>query len=394
MLDVKSSSDSTLRVAGLFAGIGGLELGFHALGATTELLCEFWEPARTVLRENFPGVPMHDDVRTLTGLPDVDVVTAGFPCTDLSQAGRQAGIEGENSGLIKHLFDLLSDSSPRWVVIENVRNMLALDKGKAMAYLVSELERLGYRWAYRVVDSRFTGVPQRRQRVLMVASKDDDPADVLLSHDAGEPHEARYSADAFGFYWTEGNTGIGWAEDAIPTLKGGSSMGISSAPAIWIPQQEVGKAIVTPHISDGEVLQGFEAGWTASVNGRVGHRWKLVGNAVTVGVSTWLAEQLVAPQVYDRTGDIDCAGAARWPLAAWGHQGKRWASNVSMWPAHQPYRHLLDVVDVTQAHPLSLRATKGFRSRLEASRLRYSPAFMDALKLHEKHMEAEALVKK
>ncbi|MGW1087753.1 DNA cytosine methyltransferase [Streptomyces sp. NPDC002596] len=393
MFDATPSSDSNLRVAGLFAGIGGLELGFQALGARTELLCEFWGPAQTVLREKFPGVPMHEDVRTLTGLPDVDVVTAGFPCTDLSQAGRQAGIEGENSGLIKHLFDLLSDSSPRWVVIENVRNMLALDKGKAMAFLVSELERLGYRWAYRVVDSRFTGIPQRRQRVLMVASKDDDPADALLSLDAGEPEPTRYSADAFGFYWTEGNTGIGWAEDAIPTLKGGSSMGISSAPAIWIPHQEVGNAIITPHISDGEALQGFERGWTGAVNGRVGHRWKLVGNAVTVGVSKWLAEQLVAPQTYDRSSDIDCAGAARWPLAAWGYQGKRWASNVSMWPIHQSHSHLLDVVDVTQAHPLSLRATKGFRTRLEASRLRYSPDFMDALRLHEKHMEAEALLK-
>ncbi|MET7288194.1 DNA (cytosine-5-)-methyltransferase [Streptomyces sp. NPDC005573] len=393
MFDATPSSDINLRVAGLFAGIGGLELGFRALGARTELLCEFWDPAQTVLRENFPDVPMHDDVRTLTGLPDVDVVTAGFPCTDLSQAGRQAGIEGENSGLIKHLFDLLSDSSPRWVVIENVRNMLALDKGKAMAFLVSELERLGYRWAYRVVDSRFTGVPQRRQRVLMVASKDDDPADALLSLDAGEPESARYSADAFGFYWTEGNTGIGWAEDAIPTLKGGSSMGISSAPAIWIPHQEVGGSIVTPHISDGEALQGFERGWTSSVNGRVGNRWKLVGNAVTVGVSKWLAEQLVSPQAYDRSGDIDCAGAVRWPLAAWGYQGKRWASNVSMWPIHKPYSHLLDIVDVGQAHPLSLRATKGFRTRLEASRLRYSPDFMDALRLHEKHMEAEALLK-
>lgn len=393
MLDAMPSSDSNLRVAGLFAGIGGLELGFQALGARTELLCEFWHPAQTVLRENFPGVPMHADVRTLTGLPDVDVVTAGFPCTDLSQAGRQAGIEGENSGLIKHLFDLLADNSPRWVVIENVRNMLALDKGKAMAFLVSELERLGYRWAYRVVDSRFTGVPQRRQRVLMVASKDDDPADALLSLDAGEPEATRYSADAFGFYWTEGNTGLGWAEDAIPTLKGGSSMGISSAPAIWIPHQEVGSAVVTPHISDGEALQGFERGWTGAVNGRVGHRWKLVGNAVTVDVSKWLAEQLVAPRSYDRSGDIDCAGAARWPLAAWGYQGKRWASNVSMWPVHRPYSHLLDIVDLAQAHPLSLRATKGFRTRLEASRLRYSPDFMDALRLHEKFMEAEALLK-
>ncbi|MFF5182259.1 DNA cytosine methyltransferase [Streptomyces sp. NPDC000345] len=392
MPDVVTTPGSALRVAGLFAGIGGLELGFRSIGARTELLCEFWSPAQAVLRANFPSVPLHEDVRTLEGLPDVDVVTAGFPCTDLSQAGRTAGIDGKSSGLIKHLFDLLADCNPRWVVIENVRNMLALDRGKAMAYLVSELEALGYRWAYRVVDSRFTGVPQRRQRVLMVAAKDDDPSDALLAAEAGEPDPSRYTQDAFGFYWTEGNTGLGWAEDAIPTLKGGSSMGISSAPAIWVPEAQTGSAIVTPHITDGEVLQGFAPGWTSAATGRVGHRWKLVGNAVTVGVSEWLAHQLIAPQTYERSSDIDCAGASRWPLAAWGYKGRRWASSASMWPMHAPYRHLLDTIDLTQAHPLSLRATRGFRTRLEASRLRYNPAFMDALKLHEKHMNGLAAV--
>lgn len=354
----------------------------------TKLLCEWWEPAQAVLEHRFSGIPLHDDIQTLTSLPDVDVVTAGFPCTDLSQAGRTAGIHGEASGMVKHLIKLLDDASPRWVVIENVRNMLALDRGTAMEYLVSEFERLGYTWAYRLVDSRFTGVPQRRHRVIFVASRTEDPRAVLFADDAGERPESDYREDAFGFYWTEGNTGLGWAKDALPTLKGGSGLGIPSSPAMWIPDAEPGRAIVTPRIEDAEALQGFPRGWTEAAlkKAKPGVRWKLVGNAVTVGVSRWLGRRLLTPGKYDETGQIILPKGMRWPTAAWGDATERWAAPVSLWPTQSEYQHLLEVVDVEDAAPLSLRATAGFHSRLLKSRLRYPEAFSEALKLHAERM--------
>jgi DNA (cytosine-5)-methyltransferase 1 len=192
----------------------------------------------------------------------VDLVTGGFPCTDLSQAGRTAGITGKQSGLVGEVFRLLKAAQPRWLLLENVRNMLPLDGGKAMTYLVGELEALGYRWAYRVVDSRFAGVPQRRHRVLLLASRTEDPRDVLLVDDAGERETGGYRDDAYGFYWTEGLRGLGWARDAIPPLKGGSTIGIPSAPAIWLPGERPGRKIVTPGIEQAERLQGFPPGWT------------------------------------------------------------------------------------------------------------------------------------
>ena len=137
------TADRTFTAVGLFAGIGGLELGFRQAGADTKLLCEVWAPAQAVLRERFPGVPLWSDVGDLGELPEADVVSAGFPCTDLSQAGRMAGIQGEASGLVRHLFALLEDACPRWVVIENVRNMLVLDRGEAMRYLVPTLRAWG-----------------------------------------------------------------------------------------------------------------------------------------------------------------------------------------------------------------------------------------------------------
>ena len=152
-------SDAPWKVAALFAGIGGVELVLgRALGREIETLafCEWWEPAKAVLRARFPPVPIEPDVREMHRLPEgTTLVTAGFPCTDLSQAGRTAGIGGQNSGLVSHVFRLLNEIKTRTgalpsLMIENVPNMLALDRGKAMGYLIREIEALGYAWGYRV----------------------------------------------------------------------------------------------------------------------------------------------------------------------------------------------------------------------------------------------------
>lgn len=283
-----------MRIAGLFAGIGGFELGLMKAGHESDLLCEIDEHARLVLHERFPGIRVKKDIRDMKRLPsDIEILTAGFPCQDLSQAGGTAGITGLRSGLIGEVFRLLRRSRPSWVLLENVSFMLCLNKGAAMAFITRELEKLGYHWAYRVIDSRSFGVPQRRKRVFLVASRDSDPSLVLLTDEAGEPPLPRRMSMAYGFYWTEGNNGLGWAADAIPPLKGGSSVGIPSPPAIWIP----GKGIVTPDIRDAERLQGLQSGWTqsAELDGRVRQRWRLVGNAVTVPAATWIGRRIVNP---------------------------------------------------------------------------------------------------
>jgi DNA (cytosine-5)-methyltransferase 1 len=225
----------SLSVVGLFAGIGGIEAGLQMAGHHSVMLCENDAAANAVLDEQFPAVERHGDVNSLDALPRSDVVAAGFPCQDLSQAGRTAGIRGERSGLVERVFDLLdrADHEPAWVVLENVPFMLQLDRGRAMSYLTREFGRRGYTWAYRKVDTRAFGLPQRRQRVLMVASRERDPRPVLFAQEEGPAERSFESAGACGFYWTEGVRGLGWAVDAVPTLKGGSGLGIPSPPAIW-----------------------------------------------------------------------------------------------------------------------------------------------------------------
>lgn len=387
-------SDSGFTVAGLFAGIGGVERGLARAGGKAELLCEWWEPAKAVLSARFPDARLVGDVRDLRSLPKVDVVTAGFPCTDLSQAGRTKGIQGNQSGLVAEVFRLLRRQRVPLLVLENVRNMLVLDGGEAMRYLTTELESLGYRWAYRLVDSRLAGVPQRRQRVLFVAARDVDPRSILFADDAGEPRDDRYQDDCFGFYWTEGLRGLGWARDAVPTLKGGSTIGIPSPPAIWWPEGPLGRRVVVPAIEDAERLQGFPRGWTvpaSSVERRIGTRWKLVGNAVTVGVSAWLGRRIRKP------GEPSLEGAAmqagdRWPNAAFGAAGKVWGVDVSMWPIHAKYQHLSDLVDLATAQPLSERGAAGFLSRARRAQLRFAEGFLDDLDEHVAFMRGEVSV--
>src|SRR5204862_5046434 len=139
----------------------------------------------------------------------------------------------------------------------------------------------GWRWAYRVVDTRAFGLPQRRRRVLLLASQESDPRAALFDEQI-IPKERELRPESWcGFYWTEGLRGLGWAVDAVPTLKGGSTIGIPSPPAIWVPKTD---DIGTPEIRDAERLQGFEADWSLpalEASGlRRSHRWKLVGNAV------------------------------------------------------------------------------------------------------------------
>jgi DNA (cytosine-5)-methyltransferase 1 len=377
----------SLQVAGLFAGIGGIEHGLHRAGHKAGLLCENDPAARAVLADRFPGVLMKGDVRDLRGLPrGTDVLAAGFPCTDISQAGRTAGLFGSQSGLVSEVFRLIRRRCPEWLLIENVQNMLVLSHGAVMASIIRELEDMRLQWAYRVVDSRFTGVPQRRRRVILVASRANDPREVLFADDAGPRPEREYRDDAFGFYWTEGLRGLGWAQDATPTLKGGSTIGIASPPGVWLPYAAAGRKLITPTVEDAERLQGFPAGWTAGCAGRrtTGVRLKLIGNAVSVGVSEWVGERLAAPggAIVGKVSPL--ADGAPWPGAAWGDRSARWAVAVSEYPRRDPYRHLTDVIDVGAAPAVSHRAAAGFLGRARRAKLRFVAGFISDVEEHVK----------
>ena len=399
-------------VVGLFAGIGGLELGLSASGFHTELLCEIEPHAQRVLRSHFVDVPIASDITTLESLPRADIVAAGFPCQDLSQAGSKSGIAGQRSGLVTHLLRLLRKARPRpkWVLIENVSYMLRLDQGAAMRFLTGALEELGYRWAYRVVDARSFGVPQRRLRVILLASRDEDPRDVLFADnvldgdvvsnrlqsplllDQKGPNVVEQSeGKTYGFYWTEGRIGIGWTVDAVPTIKGGSGLGIPSPPAIWTPAKGT---LGVPSIEDGERLQGFPAGWTAgaSATGKaLGARWKLVGNAVCVHAAEWVGRRLRSPGKYHPTEEHEqIFESGAWPLAAYGAKGKAIRSvRLSAWPIMSE-GPVLSAFLKHELTPLSHRAASGFLSRARLTKkINYAPQFLASVEHYLRQVQRQ-----
>lgn len=367
-----------MLVSGLYAGIGGFELGFQRSGHHTALLCESNDQARDVLRRRFPDATLACDVTRLDVLPkDTEVVTAGFPCQNLSMAGDKKGLDGSKSQIVDSLFRLLAKRRVPWVVIENVYFMLHLARGAAMASIFERLEDLGYRWAYRVVDSRAFGLPQRRRRVFIVAARSGDPRCVLLADDAPDQQwPAVDLARPAGFYWTEGRTGHGLTADAIPPLKAGSALGIPSPPAVLLPNGRV----VTPTIEAVERMQGFPPGWTSGCDAKATRRrWRLVGNAVSVPVAGWIGRRLLAPKSYDASEDAPLAPGARWPCAGWRLDGGRMvATTVSEYPI-RARRGRLSAFATQHWPDLSTRALAGFVRRAREGRLRYPAGFVAAL---------------
>lgn len=379
----------SLRVAGVFAGIGGIELGLEQAGHRSELLCEIDAWPAAVLRQRFADVPLHDDVQTLRSLPSgIDLLAGGFPCQDISLAGTRTGLDGARSGLVSHIFRLVRDAKPEFVLLENVSNLLRLSSGQVMRAVISELEALGYRWAYRLVDTRGFGLPQRRQRVLILGSRGDVAPERVLLGQSVEPHANDAVTDPkpghwYGFYWTEGRRGIGWAEDAVPTIKGGSALGIPSPPAIFDP---ISKVAGTPHIEDGERLQGFEPGWTLAASGdalpKEGIRWKMVGNAVSVPAARWVGEALTTPA--SAYGELPIAPMPRRgsvPPAAYGGPSTAWTAVAASTHVQRSRHDRLGEFLIRDRKPLSARALRGYIRRAEEGR-KYLPAsFIGALKV-------------
>lgn len=387
-----------LTIAAFFAGIGGIEEGFHKEGCRTVFFCEKDERAKAVLAHHYPDVPIADDITTVKTIPKVDIITAGFPCQDLSQAGLKKGIDGNQSGLVQHLFRILNsiayEDLPEWIIIENVSYMVSLDSGNAIKYLTSEIEHLGYTWGYRIVDARAFGVPQRRLRLILVASKTQDVRNVLFSQNIENPpvDDSIGNIDEntlYGFYWTEGKRGLGWTVDGIPTLKIGSKIGIPSPPAIWSPIDDF---FGTPEIRDAERLQGFDADWTLPTTdlpkARRGDRWHLVGNAVCVNMSHWLAQSILNPGKFDETLSKRIK-RKKWPKAAYGYDGKVFEVAVGTWPVNKHTPHLRDYLQFP-LKPISEKGIRGFYSRAVSSELiNYPNRFISSMETFIRKKEEE-----
>ena len=166
-----------LKLLDLFSGVGGFSYAAEKIigGYKTTQFVEIDPYCQSVLRKNFPNTPIHDDIKTFTAkLGEFDVFTIGFPCQDLSVAGKQRGInERTRSGLFYESIRLLREVRPRFALFENVRNLLSHEKGETFQEVLFQIAKAGYNAEWSVVSAKDLGACHLRERVWIVAYSND-----------------------------------------------------------------------------------------------------------------------------------------------------------------------------------------------------------------------------
>jgi len=368
-----------LNVWSLFSGVGGFDLGLERAGMRVVLQCEKDPWRRKVLAARFPGVALFDDVCALRGESTVggtrnggrnvrggaggalraeasadapDLLCGGFPCQDVSTAGKRAGLAGERSGLFFEFARIAQETEPEWLLIENVPGLFSSAKGEDFHAVLDEVADIGYEdIAWRVLDSRFFGVAQRRRRVFIVArrGRGTSASEVLLESEGGagsadEVEETRsvvppVSLSGVGSGGPDDNDAqagrllaFHLTQDPIssseftPALSSGSPdktngvIGVAGYPNPAGPLTKRYEKGINTTIDDGAVivqdgvivrrltptecerLQGFPDGWTCLCDPTcssleptcpVGKRVSAMGDAVTVPVIEWIGRRIL-----------------------------------------------------------------------------------------------------
>lgn len=169
-----------MRFVSTFAGVGGFDLGFERAGWECVGQVELDKNARAVLEKHWPEVPKHDDICTAIEWADrvglvgnVDLVAGGFPCQPFSVAGKRLGRDDLRGNLFWNALEFADHVEARHLVLENVPGILTVDSGRTFGEIVLSLGEAGFHHVeWRVLDSQWFGVPQRRRRVFIFASRD------------------------------------------------------------------------------------------------------------------------------------------------------------------------------------------------------------------------------
>jgi DNA (cytosine-5)-methyltransferase 1 len=166
-----------VRIISLFAGIGGFDIAFEQAGHTVVAQVESDPQCRAVLAEHWPHVARFDDVRTFHAQRgEADIVVGGFPCQDLSIAGKRAGFAGQRSSLFFEMVRIIHECRPMYVVWENVPGLLSANNGRDFASVLMALGAIGYHGAWTMLDAQFFALAQRRQRIFGVFARGDSGA--------------------------------------------------------------------------------------------------------------------------------------------------------------------------------------------------------------------------
>lgn len=295
--------NETFTFVDLFSGIGGFHIGCVRNGGICKGACEINQEARQIYQDNYQIKP-HDDIKTLAPIRNIDLVCAGFPCQSHSTLGLRLGLKDKRGKLFEDLKRFLAASQPRAFLLENVKGLLSSNSGRSFDRVRKSLEEIGYHVSWAVLDTQNFGLPQHRERIYIVGSKektfDFDKLKRYAKHkklyeilDKGEPN-SELRCDIFDkaeIFKKPVETDTGFILRAklsnFTNRKLFSSNGIigtiatASPPPIYDERYKM-----TRHLSKNELkrCQGFPTSFKFSKEMSRSDVVKYIGNAVSVNV--------------------------------------------------------------------------------------------------------------
>lgn len=411
------------KVASFFTGIGGFDIGFEQAGFDVNFQCEIQAFCKSVLNHHWPSIPCASDIASLEpeSIPDAEVWCGGFPCQDLSVArgskGRH-GLSGSRSGLFFRLADLAKKKKPRVILIENVHGLLNSNNGKDFAELLHTLSSLNYAVSWRLLNSRYFGVPQSRPRIYICAwMKSPEQAGNVLFENHPPVHFKNERAAFLTTTWKRGHGPIPPKLAFCLAATSGRHTGTDWS-RTYIPYTNEVRRLIPLEC---ERLQGFPDNWTklhladVDVEKSDSLRYHALGNAVSVTVVKWIAGR-IQEQLFGSAATSDSRSTSskflteslkRWPVLRgsnmtsnklsvvresdakiiWPNAGILWkdifiANSTSPSPSAPIHSDLIDIVEKIKPESryfLSPNAAEGILRRVDSQNRHLFPHLRSAL---------------
>lgn len=259
-----------MNVLDLFSGIGGFSLGLERAGMRTVAFCEIDKKARLVLKKHWPNVPVFEDVSTLSKEDihePVDVICGGFPCQDISLAGRGEGLNGKRSGLWFEFHRLIKEIRPSYAIIENVSAL----RSRGLDKILRSLAEIGYDAEWHCIPASAVGAPHQRDRIWIVAYPSSGGSEGLhdwysepenaftSSENVAHPNSAQFkrgcissrvleeNTDFGGSSWWEIEPNVGRVANGVPNWSHRLKQ-LGNAVVPQIPEI-IGRAVIAHHVT-------------------------------------------------------------------------------------------------------------------------------------------------
>ena len=270
----------------------GQESTFRCVGCS-----EIDKYSSELLKQKFPTVKNWGDCTKInpSELPDFDMLCGGFPCQSFSIAGKRRGFEDTRGTMFFEVARILKVKRPKLVFLENVKGVLNHDKGKTFSVIIQTLEELGYRTQWMVLNSKFFGVPQNRERVFIIGSLRNEPRPEILPfgcYDQEVNRTANLPSVAIGYDTKDSRPEIGQAKRVY------GEKGVICPLNNWSPLTNQNMKIRRLTPTECERLQGFPENWTEGFSDT--QRYKMMGNAVSVPVITAIGKKLSQSFINDK----------------------------------------------------------------------------------------------